>query len=443
MAHFSRQLLHPVVLPLLLASCARGEVDLGQGTTAVAAPRGARCLNSTVIDGALVVHDQDELAALAGCEEIHGDLYVRTFQGADLTPLSALRRVEGALRLGEGPRPATAEEQQQEPSDALRWLTSLAGLESLESVGSLMLSYTSVPDLRPLSHLRSLDSDHTQAPLAGQLMLVDTRGLRDFTGLERVAGLRFLNLYDNPDLESLDGLNVPPRLDGVFLEGNPTLSQIDALAALEFVDTFTLDRTSVANLDALSGLNAQSMQLFQNSKLVDASGLNVGITTKLIIGGNPLLKALPDLSNGVVLTGPNLDVEILDNDALESVTLPASWNGGLDDLESEPYGRVSRIDISGNQALVSIRSPVGFVAATSFSVLQNDSLTEIDLSSFKTFTNLTIDQNPALRKVDVPALQTVDTLVVTNNPRLSSAAFGAVRTFASTMNGNADDALMP
>jgi hypothetical protein len=121
-------------------------------------------VDSTVVDGAVVAHNQDEIAALAGCEEIHGDLFIRTFQGADLTPLSSLRSVEGELRVGakadqtpsasigspapesEGTPVYDPTGQQAEANAAIGWLTSLAGLEGLESVGSLTLYRTSVPD---------------------------------------------------------------------------------------------------------------------------------------------------------------------------------------------------------------------------------------------------------------------------------------------------------
>jgi hypothetical protein len=178
----------------------------------------------------------------------------------------------------------------------------------------------------------------------------------------------------------------------------------------------------------------------QNDQLVDASGLGPSIATKVTIALNPLLKTLPTFPGGVSLAGPDLHLEITGNDALESIILPPASDA---DFDYSDYERVNTIQIRGNKSLVSISSPTGFAAATSFEVAQNDRLTKLDLSSFESFTNLTIDQNPALRSVNVPALRTVDSLVLTNNPQLSTATFAGVRTFESTMDGNADDAAAP
>jgi Leucine-rich repeat (LRR) protein len=454
MLHCSGRSLHPLFFPLLLASCARSEVNLGDGgTTTEIAPRGARCADSTLVDGAVVAQSQEDLAALAGCEEIHGDFQVVSFVGADLTPLSALRSVEGELRLGarvgDPVRPAIdgvpAEkvtptvplaQQLDDVRRGVDWLTSLAGLESLESVGSLTLYRTSVPSLEPLSHLRNLGSNRT-GTASGQLAVIDTQELRDLSGLEHAAGLRALDIESNDDLESLAGLNVPSNLDEILIYTNRALSDIDALAPLTTVGTFSLSRTGVENLDALSALSVvQTFQISNNRQLRDATGLS-GLTTvtELDFQGNPALETLPSFS---MLTGYSgaFDLAINNNDSLESVALDFTWGHE----QGVAYSRVDSIRISDNKALVSILSPVGIALATAFEASYNPSLTELDLSSFTSLSELTVRQNPVLAQVAIPALQTVNTLVVAENPLLSTANFAAVRTFASTMGGNADDA---
>lgn len=454
MAHFSRQTFSPLLLPLLLAACGRGEVDLGAGATPVVAPRGASCVDSTVIDGAVVAQSQDDLAALAGCEEIHGDLQIVPFIGADLTPLSALRSVEGQLLIGatvgdpvhtaidgQPTDPVTALISPQQLEDRLGerdWLTSLAGLESLESVGSLGLGRTSVPDLQPLSHLRSLGNDRTGS-VSGQLAISATHGLRDLHGLEHAAGLTSLYLNDNQDLVSLDGLSVPASMDSLWIQGY-ALTDIGALAPLTAARTeLLIQGTSIQDLDALSQLSqAQRVDILYNNQLVDASGLSALQVITLDISYNPLLKTLPSFSNSegsLNLQISSLTLKISSNDALPSVNLDFTKYLASDGSG----GRAGTIYIIGNRALTSIRS-VGFSSADTLLVEANPSLTELDLSGFKSFQELDITQNASLTKVDIPALQTVDTLDVDGNPLLPTANFAAVRTFTSTMNGNADAA---
>src|SRR5687768_14505897 len=90
------------------------------------APDESRCRQ--LPGGQLEVRNQGELEALRGCSSIAGDLRIYPFADPDLTALAGLERVGGALTLGD---PYT------EPPPIS--FASLSGLESLRTVGSLML----------------------------------------------------------------------------------------------------------------------------------------------------------------------------------------------------------------------------------------------------------------------------------------------------------------
>src|SRR5262245_9708078 len=101
--HGSASCLSVLALTLSIGACTDENVSLGGGSVGQTIERGARCSESTVLTGLVRAKTQADIEDLAGCEEIDGDLRIEVFAGADLSPLSALHVVDGALEIGAYP----------------------------------------------------------------------------------------------------------------------------------------------------------------------------------------------------------------------------------------------------------------------------------------------------------------------------------------------------
>jgi len=86
-------------LGVCMLACARDGVSLGDDIYEPMPPS-IRCARDPLIDADVRVTNQAELDALAGCEEISGDLEIAVYPDTDLRPLAALRTVGGALDIG-------------------------------------------------------------------------------------------------------------------------------------------------------------------------------------------------------------------------------------------------------------------------------------------------------------------------------------------------------
>jgi hypothetical protein len=451
-------------LAVAALACTDQGVDLGGGTLVQDLARGSRCTDSTVVDDNVLVTDQAELAALEGCEEIRGQLAVQVFANADLTPLHALRIVDGALYLGASATDPLVSPDQFSDTESLEaiqereaplfadgWLASFAGLESLEHIGALVLISISSSDLRGFEHLESLGGDIASRALplgfpSGKLLVENSPKLRDFAGFERVQGFDNVDLFGNPSLESLSGLSFDPTLTVLSVANSPALTNIDALAPLQFVNTLYLDGVGLTDLQALSGLQGFGDGLFiqDNPALVDASaleGLQQGAS--ILFDNNRALKRLPRFRNFFSLPKGLI---VRDNPALEELSIdfaaatPQSFPVGNDYRE---FG-ADWIEVGNNAALStfsvtpSIADGFGLVAAQVASIHDNPSLTRIDLGSLQRIGLLSITGNPELAEVELGALQSIESLEVRDNPQLSTAVFADTSTFERQLSGNAD-----
>jgi hypothetical protein len=447
-----------VLLGALALGCTSEGVDLGGGLSTRALTGESRCVDSPIIEGSVRVTSQEELAALLGCEEIRGDLDVQLFPDADLTPLSSLRVVESVLVLGDSALDlvedfddAAALQAIEDREAPLRgnWLTSLRGLESLESVGGLLVADTAIVDLEPLSQLRNIGgggSEPSQAGIGpGELYMFRNPLLRDLTGLENARGVVQLQLFSNPALESLSALPLGPDLVVLNLAEVPALTDIDALATVKNIDTLNLDGTGLVHLDALSALENATSNLFilNNPALVDASGLGgVQQSQSLLFTNNASLKTLPTFSSLTAL--PNL-VTITDNPELEELTLDLQL-ALASSLEAGGVFRLLSMDslrVANNERLRSVALSANFSEVFGLHDVQivaledNPSLVQIDFGGLQRVDLLSIGQNPALTQVELGALATVDSLRVIGNASLDANVFASLRTFERESSGNA------
>jgi hypothetical protein len=439
-----------LVLGLSWLGCAREGVDLGGDTVARDIQRGSRCLESSVVEDDVIVSQQVELDALAGCEEFRGNLIVRAFAGADLTPLGALRRVEGELALG-APQTwdaiigflASDRLDPQRELIAAGWVQSLEGLQALEHAGALFLRGLPDVDLTAFESLASVGSDASGLGL----ILQQNPHLRDLTGLERLSGLPELVVTLNPELVSLNGVD-PTGLASVSLYASPVLTDLSALAPVTRLDNLMLFEIGARDLSAFAGLQrAEFLGLTNNPALVDASGVGALASAENInVSGNPALEVLPSF---VSFTTQPSTIAIHDNPELENVVLDFG-NAPTRRYDIEGYPEqaggeyigyelgVDVLDIRNNAQLQSVSIPAGLTKAHLVLVGDNPSLTSVDLGSLTELGQLSIDDNPGLARVDIGALARVSFLQLTDNPLLSPAVFDDVQTFAREISGNAE-----
>jgi hypothetical protein len=443
---------------LVSFACASEGVDLGGGRLAQDLSRGSRCLDSTVLDGDVRVTSQEEVAALEGCEEIRGELNVQLFADADLSPLHALRVVDSTLVLGSSAQALLSPDELSDPELvqqieerelALRgqWLSSLAGLESLEIIGGLGVFETAITDLLPLAGLRSIGRSVSGTLSSGEIYFFGNPRLRDMTGLDGASGVQQLELVDNAALQSLDGFAPEPVFEVLNVFNCPALADIDALMAVTGIQIVNLENTGVTDLNALSALEGafDSLYVIDNVSLVDASGLgNVRESRSVLFQGNTALRILPSFSSYDF--APDLII-IRDNPELEEVDLDLRLALASSVEVGDEFQPLSMdfISVSNNAKVRSVTfapfvsDVFGLHAAQIVRLDQNPSLTLLDFGGFERADVLFIDQNPALTEVILGSLATVDTLEITDNPSLDASVFDPVRTFERISTGNAND----
>lgn len=447
-----------------LPGCASEGVDLGGGTVAQELRRGSRCADSAIVEGDVLVAGQADLASLEDCEEIRGELTIQLFPAADLSPLHALRVVEGTLSVGQeaasvafaaadfDPEEVEALAAQDAELLANGWLASLAGLEGLERVGALFLEGTSVSDLSALEQLRVIGGQvartgNVLSLETGSLSLIANRSLVDLQGLESVRGVDALLIVDSPSLQSLSGIVLEPELTAVNLSDAPELVDLSALSPLVNVISLTLSGLGVADLSALSSLQtAELIGIHGNPALVDASGLATLVrAASVAFSQNAALRRLPSFGQWFFVPDELL---ILDNPVLETVALDF---GGFPATRlvdgSEHVVPTNVVEIRGNAGLSSVSIPAhparedgaangGLTSVDFFLLSDNPSLSSVDFGGLRRAGVLSIANHASLDSVTLGSLARVEELLVTNNPQLSAAVFDGVATFERTLSGN-------
>ena len=447
----SRAPLCASLLGALALGCSSDGIDLGGGTVAQNLQLGARCAESPIVEGDVLVTSQQELADLAGCEEIVGALEVQMFADADLSPLAALRVIEGALALGTSrfSRISPEEFEDRERVEALEaeeaalqgtWLTSLVGLESLERSGELQIFATGITDLEPLASLQRLGGIAGTGPLsvaAGAVLVVGNPALVSLAGLENVSGIDRVEVVDNEALVSLGDLQLEEFLDVFNAAEVPRLTDISALSGVTGIATLVLDATGLTDLTALSSVRAigESLFVMNNTALVDASALSsVEQCPSLFFSNNAVLEALPPFTEFFNLPER---ITIERHPMLESIEIDMPFAISLGPVvggQLREFGTESII-ISDNAQLGSvsfIQGPsdaFGLRAAQIVALERNPSLTRVDFGGIRSADLVVLNDNAALAEVGLGVLERVDTLELTGNPSLDGSVFDAVQTF--------------
>lgn len=444
-------MIHPTIwggvggLSLVAAlGCADDTVNLGGGSVSQQIQRGARCQESPIVEGTVRVTSQSDMAQLAGCEEIGGDLLVEIFADADLSPLTSLRVIGGMLELGAYPdlgegvssEDLDAIDAQRDEAMAAGYLPSLTGLEGLEQAASVVISHVAAQDLRPLRSLRRLTGRSDWEP--GTVIIERTR-LRDLNGLENIEGIQALSLVDNADLESLAGVVLEQFPRSVEILGSPNITSLPELGVLAYVDRLQLSGLGIVNLDSIRGLYSveDALVLRDNRALQNVDRLSSVTAGALVVEGNPVLASIPALEQMLWLESFSAS----DNDALESITLELPEHGaGPDVVQSESIvDPIKVIDIGRNPKLTRVSLAAGLEEARFLAIYENPSLESISLGTLTGLEELRIVENANLDAVDLGALETVQSLTVTDNPSLDTTGLAALRTFETRLEGNAGE----
>ncbi len=417
-----------------LLGCAREQVSLGSGQEVAKSDPLSAC-GDGVFEGDLTGSDQQRLDSLQGCTEVTGDLQLPGFAGMDLSPLSELRIVRGELHVGSS-----------NPSDwtADGMPSSLAGLEGLEQVNGLTLEHVMATDLSGLAGLQRVARDplgpHAEG---GKVRITNCDLLLDLSGLDSLVSFDALEIAGNAQLESLNGLRVPPTLRSVFLGGGPALKDVSALASLRDVQHLVLQETAIETLDGLQLENAEIVNLTLNDDLTDVESLSSLVSLRtLIVRSNARLRELPELDDVDDISA----VSVVDNAELRSVpSIRGGQRSGLlvSALESGEVLVNNGIgfdffEVGGNPKLTRIAGIGSLPEGRVIVIYENASLTEIDLGPLSALQGLHIVGNAGLTSVQLPQLQRVMELQVRDNPLLSTSAFAGVQSLSGQLSGNLD-----
>jgi hypothetical protein len=428
-------------LALGLGACSGNVVNLGEGQTPLTEPPppSARCRESTVVDGDVLITEQAQIDDLAGCETIQGDLSVQPPLDPDLRPLSSLKTVTGAVSLIDDPR--LRFQGSWDAVFATSWISSLEGLDGLEFAGSLKIISDLMPDLQPLSHLRALTG-------TGELH-IDINNIQDLAPLANLGGIHSLSVRGE-QLQSIAALRLPARLDELTVIG-PQLSEFGSASLVKTISgTLDINGTGLRDLTDFSELEQVGrLSITGNGELRSLAGLEklTGVAG-IDITRNPLLQDISALSNVNSTVGlaivenaslqhipafPGLPVNalaILDNAALDEIDLV----GDTSILLSPTFHpAMESLAVWGNPRLEHFVVPAGWQQASSMVIAGNALLKDLDLGAIVRLGTLAIKGNPLLERVGHAGLSDVDVLSVVGNPALPLSGFASVQTRRSEL----------
>jgi hypothetical protein len=431
----------------LFAGCANDTVNLGGGRIAQEVRSGSLCGDSSVVHGSVHVHRQSELEELAGCEEVDGDLHVEIFAGADLSPLSSLRVVDGLLEIGAYPEfpnqdvdtgELIALRQRVDAIVAGGYLASLAGLENLARVGSLDIYAITADNLEPLLGLREFNGRADTLP-AGFLGVHDTPNLRDLHGLSNIINIAQLVLSNNLGLSSLGGITLGAGVVNLQVINSPLITSLPELAPVVSAYSLSLENLGIANLDELTGLNfvEYSVSLSKNRNLVNIDGLANVSAGELLVTENAVLQSIPTLPNMSWLE----TLMVIDNPELETLRLDLPEHGsGTNYVQGAPLtDAIEVLDIGRNSKLTRISLAAGVTEGRALAIYQNPALIRVELGTLTRLEKFSLGGNDQLATVNLGALRTVESISVVNNPNLDTTELAAVQTFETVLSGNAKE----
>lgn len=196
------------------------------------------------------IRTESDLAAYAGTIAAPGHLTISCEDCTSLDALSALRTIEGDLRIENNPR-----------------LASIEGLAALGDVSSIHISDNPA--------LLSIDGLIRIAALR-ELHILRNSALQNIDGLRGVTtSTDYIEISANENLQSIKGLSSLASAGYFRVVGNPTLANMSGFASLTTIELdFTVNfNNSLLHMDHFPSLQSvgQSLILYENSSLASVA----------------------------------------------------------------------------------------------------------------------------------------------------------------------------
>ncbi len=364
---------------------------------------GSNCNNAFIIEQTcqpddcntvVTLSSQEEVNNWIGCDSIFQQLIISGPDIVDLSPLSSLEYVEGAISINSNPM-----------------LESLDGLQNATVGFSFGIKNNDVlTDLSALSGLVTMQ---------GQLSIGNNAQLSSLNGLQNLQSVNDIIIEDNPNLTDLSALNnlqnigITQGNGFILIINNENLTSINSFNQLTEIDNqlIIVSNPSLTSLDAFENVTSIGHVLVfnENPQLMDISSLSnlTSVEDELVISGNIALSNLNGLQNLTSIGSLTLS----DNIVLTDIS-------ALDNLQTID----GFINIHGNNELTSLNA---FSQITSIpgdlTIDFNNSLENID--GFSNLTSiggrLDIQNNPNLNECcgiyPVLSITGVTDITISNN----------------------------
>jgi hypothetical protein len=381
--------------------CAEGEVNLSQGG------QGMTPGSCTTLMGHAVIWNELDVAQLerAGCEAVGGDLRIEAGAIESLRGLAKLKRVGGDLVI----RGNTA-------------LETLAGLEGLESVGGAVVLEDNIA-LTSLEALSGLGGGAGQDVTA--LVVRGNYSLNSLAGLEWARGVSQELVLESLEINSLMPLSgVTGAVRRVRVADTSGLSTLAGLGGITRVEVLELDgNQSLTSMDALA-VQAVSERLVirRNDLLAEIGGLSM--LEEDLNANPPRFKTLGD----VVVESNHALVDLSGFDDVQRMgALEVRHNGALTGMWTDYRGpdQVTRLVIEQNSALVNLTGLYTLTQAPVVEILDNDALQSVSMDGLTRVQTLRIEGNDAFtgQLGGFVSLTRIERLVLERNQALSSLSF--------------------
>lgn len=205
-------------------------------------------------------------------------------------------------------------------------ITSLSGLGNVTNLSNIYLEGTAITNFTALTSLTQLGTIELVGPnpnlknfegfeaattLAGGVTVGEGMVMTDFTGLDNVTGMFYLNIrgkldsfkglgslqstlgwldvYDTADIPNFKGLNSLNFVDRLT-SASPALTSLEGLETLgSTVFGVAIVSAKIQNLTGLSGMSSLNLTLLNNALLTDLTAVENTPISGLRIEGSPLL----------------------------------------------------------------------------------------------------------------------------------------------------------
>ena len=248
-----------------------------QGLTTLDGLEGLKFLN-----GSLILQQNLTLTSLAALSNLQEVTQLQISESPLLENLVGLEKVQVVQALGiagnahlrtlEGLRaPSSLDSLLIQGNPELTSIELLVGLTSVR----IFMKFSQLPSLGSLRGLDKLVSIGADDPVPYALTL-EQLGITDLQGLKALKQVSNLNIENNLELVSLNGLNPSIELRSLYLAVNPALEDVSALSGLTRLeqDLALMDCDSLTNLEPLQRLtHVRNLALVDNDSLLSLHGL--------------------------------------------------------------------------------------------------------------------------------------------------------------------------